>query len=79
MSGPFERRGNANAGPSDGTSKPSPTPIEIRPEEVIQKDARPWRRITLDGVVFRTIATSAAALALLLVLGFAVLRALGIL
>ncbi len=40
--------------------------IEVRPEDVMQPDRRPWRRLSLDGVVARLMLLSALVLASLL-------------
>jgi hypothetical protein len=50
----------------------------VRPEDVLQPDRRPWRRLSLDGVVVRLIALSALVVAVLLGIMAGVGRLLGL-
>jgi hypothetical protein len=56
----------------------APRRIEVRPEDVLQPDRRPWRRLSLDGVVVRLIALSALVVAVLLGIMAGVGRLLGL-
>jgi len=50
--------------------------INVSPDDVIQPDRRPWRRVSLDNIVVRAVAGSAATLAALLGLAFLVWKIL---
>lgn len=41
--------------------------IDVRPDQVLQPDKRPWARLTLEGVVVRVVGLSAAVVATFLV------------
>ena len=51
---------NDPGGPEDVTH------IDVKPEEVLQPDRRPWARLSLDQVVVRTLLISTVAVALTL-------------
>ena len=61
-----ERRPKPEAPTGTATSPGVARRIEVRPEDVLQPDHRPWRRLSLDGVVARLMLLSALALATLL-------------
>jgi hypothetical protein len=55
-----------------------PRRIEVRPEDVLQPDRRPWRQLSLDGVVARLILLSAVVVASLIAAAAGLGRLLGL-
>lgn len=70
--------GAPQADPADAPPPEGPRRVEVRPEDVLQVDTRPWVRLSLDGVVVRLMALSGLAIVALLVLAGGLGRLFGL-
>lgn len=77
-SGPPAPRPAAGSDAKGDGPAPDVRRIEVRPDQVLQPDRRPWARLSLDQVVVRAMAVSGAVIALFLALAAGAAKLIGL-